>query len=82
MPLFETLNGMRACISSGLAAQEIDFSVDVPGTSLAAHLVDQSYALPEGEFLRHLRPPEATSSQEGDTTLVENTVTLDPAAGR
>jgi len=31
---------------------------------------------------RHLRPPAATSSQDGDTTLMENTVMLDPAAGR
>jgi hypothetical protein len=65
----------------GVPPQGIDFSVEVRGASLEAHLVDQSYGLPEGESLRRLRPPEATSSQDGDTTLVQNTVTLDPAAG-
>jgi hypothetical protein len=60
----------------------MDFSVDVRGTSLEAHLVDQSYTLLDGAFLQRLRPPEATSSQDGDTTIVENAVTLDPAAGR
>jgi hypothetical protein len=46
---------------------------------------DQSYGLPEGSAgasLQQARPPNATSSQEGDITVVQHTVLLDPAAGR
>ncbi len=82
IPLFKTENGMMRLHVVGLAPQGLDFSLDVAGTSLEAHLFDQSYSLPGGEFLQHLRPPEATSSQDGDTTVVQNTVELHPAAGR
>ena len=79
--LRETQNGMTRLRVVGLPPPGMDFSVEVRGASLEAHMVDQSYALPDGEFLRRLRPPEATSSQDGDTTIVQYTVTLDPAAG-
>jgi hypothetical protein len=82
MPLFETQNGMTRLHVVGLKPQGMDFAVDVRGTSLEAHLFDQSYALPGGEFLQRLRPREATSSQDGDTTIVQDTVKLDPTAGR
>jgi hypothetical protein len=32
--------------------------------------------------LQQARPQNATSSQEGDITVVQHTVLLDPAAGR
>lgn len=82
IPLFKTENGMMRLHVVGLAPQGLDFALDVSGTSLEAHLFDQSYSLPGGEFLQRLRPPEATSSQDGDTTVVQNTVELHPAAGR
>jgi len=82
VPLFDTQNGMTRLHVVGLKPQGMDFAVDVHGTSLEAHLFDQSYSLPGGEFLQRVRPRVATSSQDGDTTIVQNTVTLDPAAGR
>ena len=82
IPLFATPKGMTRLHVVGLAPQGMDFAVDVRGGALEAHLFDESYALPGGEFLQSLRPREATSSQDGDTTIVQNTVTLDPAAGR
>jgi hypothetical protein len=82
VPLYELENGMTRLHVVGLGRQGLDFAVEVRGGSLEAHLFDQSYGLLGGEFLEHLRPPQATSSQDGDTTIVQNTVTLDPAAGR
>jgi hypothetical protein len=81
VPLLDTQNGMTRLHVVGLKPQGMDFAVDVRGTSLEAHLFDQSYSLPGGEFLQRVRSREATSSQDGDTTIVQNTVTLDPAAG-
>jgi len=47
---------------------------------------DLSYGLPEelaeGKALQRARPQNATSSQDGDVTVVQRTVLLDPAAGR
>jgi hypothetical protein len=82
VPLYETQNGMTRLHVVGLQAQGMDFAVEVRSGPLEARLFDQSYALAGGEFLQRLRPPEATSSQDGDTTIVQTTVTLDPAAGR
>jgi hypothetical protein len=82
VPLYESPSGAAHLLFVGLAPQGVDFAVEVHGTSLEAQLFDQSYELPGGGFLRRLRPTEATSSQDGDTTIVQNTVTLDPAAGR
>ena len=82
VPLNASQQDMTHLHVVGLQPQGMDFAVEVRGSSLEARLFDQSYTLMGGEFLTHLRPPEATSSQDGDTTIVENTVTLDPAAGR
>jgi hypothetical protein len=82
IPLFETPSGMTRLALVGLAPQGMDFAVEARGKSLEAHLLDQSYVLAGGEFLQRSRPREATSSQDGDTTIVQNAVTLDPAAGR
>ena len=82
VPLYEAPSGMTHLLIFGLAPQGMDFAVEAQGASLQARLFDQSYALEGGEFLQRLRTHEATSSQDGDTTIVQNTVTLDPAAGR
>jgi hypothetical protein len=82
VPLNASQKDMTHLHVVGLQPQGMDFAVEVRGSSLEAQLFDQSYTLVGGEFLTHLRPPEATSSQDGDTTIVENAVTLDPAAGR
>ena len=80
--MFDAKNGETRLHVVGLAPSGMDFAVDVRGNSLQAHLFDQSYALPGGEFLQRLRLREATSSQDGDTTIVQGTVMLDPTAGR
>jgi hypothetical protein len=82
VPLYEAQNGETRLHVVGQQRQGVNFAVEVRGGPLKAHLFDQSFALVGGEFLARLRPPEATSSQDGDTTIVQNTVTLDPAAGR
>jgi hypothetical protein len=82
VPLFTAQNGMTRLHVVGLEPQGMDFAIEVQGASLEAKLFDQSYSLPGGQFLQHLRSPEATSSQDGDTTIVQHTVMLDPTAGR
>jgi Peptidase family M28 len=82
VPLHEMENDMTRLRVVGLQPQGMDFTVEVRGTSLEARIFDQSYTLVGGEFLKRLRPPEATSSQDGDTTIVQTIVTLEPAAGR
>jgi hypothetical protein len=82
VPLHEMENDMTRLRVVGLQPQGMDFAVEVRGTSLEARIFDQSYTLVGGEFLKRLRPPEATSSQDGDTTIVQTIVTLEPAAGR
>jgi hypothetical protein len=67
----------------GLPAAGVEFSVDVGGSlPVAVQVFDQSYELVEGRDLQKLRPPNATSSQDGDLTVAHRTVSLDPAAGR
>jgi hypothetical protein len=82
IPLFTASNGMTRLHLVGLGTEGLDFAVDAQGGSLEAHLLDQSFTLPGGEFLQRLRSLQATSSQDGDTTVVQRTVVLDPAAGR
>jgi hypothetical protein len=67
----------------GLPAAGAEFSADVAGSQpVAVQVFDQSYELAEGRNLQRLRPPNATSSQDGDLTVAHRTVSLDPAAGR
>lgn len=67
----------------GLPAAGAEFSVDVAGSlPVAVQVFDQSYELAAGRNLQKLRPPNATSSQDGDLTVAHRTVSLDPAAGR
>jgi hypothetical protein len=67
-----------------LPAGGVQFSVDAAGRQpLSIQVFDQSYAVPEeGQALQRARPANATSSQDGDLTVVHRTVSLDPAAGR
>ena len=66
-----------------LPAGGVIFSADAAGRQpLSIQVFDQSYALPEeGQALQRARPANATSSQDGDLTVVHRTVSLDPAAG-
>jgi hypothetical protein len=67
----------------GLPAAGVEFSADVAGAlPVTVQVFDQSYELAEGRNLQKLRPPDATSSQDGDLTVAHRTVSLDPAAGR
>jgi hypothetical protein len=67
----------------GLPATGVEFSVDVSGSlPVSVQVFDLSYELAEGGNLQRLRPPNATSSQDGDLTVAHRTVSLDPAAGR
>jgi Peptidase family M28 len=67
----------------GLPDTGVEFSVDVAGSlPVSVQVFDQSYDLAEGRDLQRLRPPNATSSQDGDLTVAHRTVSLDPAAGR
>jgi Peptidase family M28 len=68
----------------GLPAGGVEFSVDAAGWQpVSIQVFDQTYAFPEqGQALQRARPTNATSSQDGDLTVVHRTVSLDPAAGR
>jgi hypothetical protein len=66
----------------GLPAEGVQFSIDAAGSlPLTVQVFDQSYAFPESNLLR-ARAANATSSQDGDLTVVHRTVSLDPAADR
>ncbi len=61
----------------GLSADGVGFGIDAAGTApLSVQVYDRSYDFTAGEFLRRARPPEATSSQGGDVTVVHRTVSL------
>jgi hypothetical protein len=67
----------------GLPAAGVELSFDAAGPSpLTVQVIDQSYDLPEGRILQRARAPNATSSQDGDLTVVHRIVSLDPTAGR
>jgi len=70
---------------AGMSPAGLDFGIDAAASHAAVQVFDQSYGLPEaskGASLQRARPQNATSSQEGDITVVQHTVLLDPAAGR
>ena len=81
--LYKTRNGATILGIVGLPPAGAEFSIDAAGHEpLAVQIFDQSYELPGGEFLLRARPLDATSSQDGDLTVVHRTVSLSPAAGR
>jgi hypothetical protein len=76
-------NGATLLDMVGLPAAGVEFSVDVGGSlPVSVQVFDQSYELAAGGNLQRLRPPNATSAQDGDLTVAHRTVSLDPAAGR
>jgi hypothetical protein len=67
----------------GLPADGVAFGITVAGTfPVAAQVFDKSYQLAAGKSLAGARAQNATSSQDGDLTVVHRTVSLDPAADR
>jgi hypothetical protein len=77
-------NGATLLDIVSLPADGVEFSVDAAGRSpLVVQVLDQSYDFPEeGRILQRARPPNATSAQGGDLTVVHRTATLYPAADR
>jgi hypothetical protein len=79
-------NGSTVFQAAGLAEAGLRFWVATPGAPMTVQIADESYGLPaelpEGKKLQQARPKNATSSQDGDVTVVQRTVRLDPAAGR
>jgi hypothetical protein len=69
----------------GISSADFQFGIDAVAGRTAVQVFDVSYGLPaasQGARLQQARPQNATSSQEGDITVVQHTVLLDPAAGR
>lgn len=70
---------------ANLPPEGLEFAVDAALSRVPVRVFDESYGLPEeplGKSMQRARQPNATSSQEGDITVVQRTVWLDPAAGR
>ncbi|HEX3604122.1 MAG TPA: M28 family peptidase [Steroidobacteraceae bacterium] len=84
--LHKLRNGATIFRAQGLTDAGLKFGIDATAAPLTVQVFDESYGLPEdlpdGKALRRARPQNATSSQDGDVTVVQRTVRLDPAAGR
>jgi hypothetical protein len=89
-PLHARLHALRsgdtALVLADIPSAGLQFGIDLSEAPITVQLFDQSYGLPEelaeGKALQRARPQNATSSQDGDVTVVQRTVRLDPAAGR
>jgi hypothetical protein len=79
-------NGSTVFQAPGLGEAGLRFWVAAPAAPMTVQIVDESYGLPgelpEGGRLQQARPKNATSSQDGDVTMVQRTARVDPAAGR
>ena len=78
-------SGDARLLISGMPTEGVQFGIDAGSARLAVQVFDQSFALPDlpaAQSLQRARPRNATSSQDGDSTVVQRTVLLDPAAGR
>lgn len=78
-------SGVTRLDFANLPAAGVAFAIDAPPSKTAVQVFDESYGLPAdslGKALQQARPLNATSSQDGDITVVQRTVWLDPAAGR
>jgi hypothetical protein len=79
-------DGSTVLVAPGIAEAGLRFWVKTPAAPMTVQIFDASYGLPaelpEGKRLEQARPKNATSSQDGDVTMVQRTVRLDPAAGR
>jgi hypothetical protein len=84
--LHQLRNGSTVLQAPGIREAGLRFAINVPAAPLTAQVFDESYGLPgelpDGKKLEQARPKNATSSQDGDVTVVQRTVHLDPAAGR
>jgi hypothetical protein len=64
----------------GLPAAGVQFGLDLAGSlPVSVQVIDQSYGSSESRALQVARPLNATSSQDGDITVVHRTVSLSPA---
>ncbi|HEY6621010.1 MAG TPA: M28 family peptidase [Steroidobacteraceae bacterium] len=79
-------NGGTIMVAAGIAEPGLRFWVNAPAGPMTAQVFDESYELPadlpDARKLQQARPKNATSSQDGDITVVQRTVRVDPAAGR
>ena len=79
-------NGDTVVLAPGITEAGLRFWVKAPAVPMTVQVFDESYALPgelpDGKKLQQARPKNATSSQDGDITVVQRTVRVDPAAGR
>jgi Peptidase family M28 len=78
-------NGSTVLLAPGMPETGLRFGIDATAP-MTVQVFDENYALPaelsDGKALQRARPQTATSSQDGDVTVVQRTVRLDPAAGR
>jgi hypothetical protein len=83
--------GATVLLVVGIREPGMQFGIDVGAGATGAGAIevlvfDQSYGLPEdlpaANALQRARPLDATRSQDGDVTVVQHAVSLDPAAGR
>ena len=79
-------SGDTALVLADIPSEGLKFGIDLGEAPITVQVFDQTYGLPaelaEGKALQQARPQNATSSQDGDVTVVQRTVRLDPAAGR
>jgi hypothetical protein len=79
-------SGDTVLVLADLPYVGLQFRIDAAAAPITVQVFDQSYGLPEelaeGKALQQARPQNATSSQDGDVTVVQRTVLLNPAAGR
>jgi hypothetical protein len=79
-------NGGTIVVAPGIPEPGLRFWVNAPTGPMTALVFDESYELPgdlpDARKLQQARPKNATSSQDGDITVVQRTVRVDPAAGR
>jgi Peptidase family M28 len=77
--------GATVLLIVGIPETGFQFGIDAGAGRTVAQVFDQSYGLPglpAATALQRARPQEATRSQDGDVTVVQHTVSLDPAADR
>ena len=79
-------SGSTAVLAPSIPEAGLHFWVTAPAAPMMVQVFDESYELPgelpAGDKLQQARPKNATSSQDGDITVVQRTVRVDPAAGR
>jgi hypothetical protein len=79
-------SGATVLLIAGIPSAGVQFGIDARAGRTEVQVFDQSYGLAEGlpgaQALQRARPLTATSSQDGDVTVAQRTVSLDPAAGR